>query len=177
MTPNEQVIEEMLRRKEPEKYAKYLLLRYRFWDPELVEDLVAAGLSGLAKAYTGFDPDKGSFIIWAKTKMKGAMLDELGTQLRCRMIQEPTMNLNAITTTTPERAVLASELEDWIRRRILPTLSPERRLCCNLLLDSGFDGRYVADALGVTLAAVSYHGVALKKLIRDLAKKEGLLEG
>lgn len=83
------------------------------------DDLVSAGMTGLAQAARSFDPDRGiRFDRYASTRIKGALLDELRTadwasrsvRSRSRRVNEATERLTASLGRIPSGQEIADEM-------------------------------------------------------------------
>ncbi len=115
------------------------------------EDLVSAGMAGLAQAALSFDPSNGvPFTRHASTRIKGAILDELrsmdwasrGARSRGRELAQAQEKVTARLGRTPTTADLADELRLEVSELDRRRAESERSL---LSLDA-FDGS-VADSL------------------------------
>jgi RNA polymerase sigma factor for flagellar operon FliA len=83
------------------------------------DDLVSAGMAGLAQAARSFDPDRGiRFDRYASTRIKGALLDELRTadwasrsvRSRSRRVNEATDRLTASLGRSPSSGEVAEAM-------------------------------------------------------------------
>ncbi len=83
------------------------------------DDLVSAGMLGLAQAAKSWDPTRGvTFERYARTRIQGALLDELrsrdwatrSVRANARRLQAATEELTARTGRTPEAAEIGREL-------------------------------------------------------------------
>ncbi len=115
------------------------------------EDLVSAGMAGLAQAAIGYDPGTGvPFSRYASTRIKGAIIDELrsmdwasrGARARGRQLAQAQEMLTARLGRTPTTADLADEMRLEVSELDRRRAESERSL---LSLDA-FDGS-VADSL------------------------------
>jgi RNA polymerase sigma factor for flagellar operon FliA len=92
----------------------------RVGDAVAYDDLVGAGSLGLVQAFGGFDPDRGvSFVTYATTRIRGAVLDELraadwrprSVRTRARELESAASGLHASLGRPPRHVEVAKALD------------------------------------------------------------------
>lgn len=120
------------------------LIRDHLWIVERVKarlprqsaaDLRAAGLLGLVEAATRYDPERGRFVSWAWTFVRGQMLRELR---RCHVVAvgEHTVRARAKTDDPVRGVVVRANVSDGFAVNFTST-APGHRLFTPLTCDGG----------------------------------------
>lgn len=115
------------------------------------DDLISAGMAGLAQAARNFDPDRGiSFDRYASTRIRGALLDELrscdwasrSVRSRARQVQNAVEELQAMHGRTPSNIEVAKHLEVDLQAVEAVTEDVHRAVVLNydsMVTDGGVD--------------------------------------
>lgn len=86
----------------------------RVGDAVAYEDLVGAGSLGLVQALSGFDPERGvSFVTYATTRVRGAILDELrAADWRPRSVRERAKRISLTTRELREKLLREPTIDE-----------------------------------------------------------------
>jgi RNA polymerase sigma factor (sigma-70 family) len=142
----------------------YAFLAYRVGNRSVAEDLTEATFERALRAWSRFDPRRGSERAWLLAIARNLLIDNYRRDSTRRT--EPIDEQTAPTVPGPEARVAdAGDLRD-----ALATLSDRDQEILALRFGGDLDGHEIAERLGLTLANV--HQISS----RSLRKLRGLLE-
>lgn len=163
-----------------EKYEKlcYAATRGLFLYGAGREDLLQSCRIGLYKAILTYSADKGSFIPYAKTCIKGAAIDALKTYNRNKQlplkntadINEPSVE-NMVMLTTLEDDFLENHLKDKINTFLTHNMEKEDLTIFNMYME-GYTYKDIGKKLDINVKKVDNRLIRIKALLKELLKDE-----